>query len=584
MQALDRLRNPPQPNAPQPAPQPAPRPTPSPNSGVNARGLVPSTAQPAPPSQPPMRDVTGQTSNAQQSARPIPSSPRSPAIGQQINTITNNPPGGSNTGSPSGSNAGSPSGGAAGGKPPKGFFPKGKMAGLGVGGLLAATGFDVADTPTEQYRERFGMGDYNPNDSGGVRVAKDLGTRTLGAASDLGNAMTLGLAGMFYRDRQDGGVGATDAAVPEEFMPQQPQQPQPIQQPQQPVTSNNVFQQPQQPQQPQGFDNNIVRDGNSFSGKNISSGYTINGQNANYATTNPNADSVQNQQARQNLLDRTPDIGGSSGALGLLAYQQQQVNETNQNLAAAARQSGQVNAAQSANAGRYEDRIAAQNEMRMIDGGKYTPQGAKGMTASVQARRDNLANSMTANSASNMANANNTAAADRQMAADAAATQRAAMTESGLNSRFNTTAQNEMTRFGVTSDLDERKFGSEQQIRGFQINQLQRQQALYEKYDAAATPEEKAAIAAEIRAATGGEQANRYTVVAGGQEWDEKAGATLNRPAQVLNNQTGEFVNQGQGQANAASSDTSRFKKGQTYQNEQGTFYWDGAKMIPVQQ
>lgn len=61
---------------------------------------------------------------------------------------------------------------------------------------LGATALDVAQTPTEQYRERFSMETDEPSFWG------DVGVRALGAASDLGNAMTLGYAGRHYRDLQ----------------------------------------------------------------------------------------------------------------------------------------------------------------------------------------------------------------------------------------------------------------------------------------------------------------------------------------------------------------------------------------------
>lgn len=44
----------------------------------------------------------------------------------------------------------------------------------------------------------------------------------------------------------------------------------------------------------------------------------------------------------------------------------------------------------------------------------------------------------------------------------------------------------------------------------------------------------------------GKEQPNRFTVVPGGQEYDTTANALVNRPARVLNNQSGDFVD-GQG-------------------------------------
>lgn len=68
--------------------------------------------------------------------------------------------------------------------------------GLGAAGALAGTGIDVATTPTEQYRERFGLETNDPS------LLGDIGVRALGAASDLGNVLTFGQAGKLYRDKQ----------------------------------------------------------------------------------------------------------------------------------------------------------------------------------------------------------------------------------------------------------------------------------------------------------------------------------------------------------------------------------------------
>lgn len=83
---------------------------------------------------------------------------------------------------------------------------------------------------------------------------------------------------------------------------------------------------------------------------------------------------------------------------------------------------------------------------------------------------------------------------------------------------------------------------SAQQLQGFQISAAQRAEQLYVAYQQASDPQEKAALAEQIRVLNGKEQPNRFTVVPGGQEYDTTAGALVNRPARVLNNQSGEFV------------------------------------------
>lgn len=73
---------------------------------------------------------------------------------------------------------------------------KAGVAGAGIGAAL--TGFD---TPTEQYRERFGL---MPSEREGIpRLLEDTAVRAGGVMSDLGNVLTLGQAGRFYRDLQE---------------------------------------------------------------------------------------------------------------------------------------------------------------------------------------------------------------------------------------------------------------------------------------------------------------------------------------------------------------------------------------------
>ena len=98
---------------------------------------------------------------------------------------------------------------------------------------------------------------------------------------------------------------------------------------------------------------------------------------------------------------------------------------------------------------------------------------------------------------------------------------------------------------GVRNAIDQGRLNLDQQVRGFDIRAGQRQEKLYQRYEAAKTPEERSAIVQQIRDLSGkAEPTNRYTVVPGGQEWDATAGAMRNVPGRVLNNQTGQFVEQ----------------------------------------
>lgn len=74
---------------------------------------------------------------------------------------------------------------------------------------LGATAVETARTPTEDYRKRFGMETNDPS------LAGDIGARALGAASDLGNVLTLGAAGKYFRDKQGDNVVQAQPAQPE---------------------------------------------------------------------------------------------------------------------------------------------------------------------------------------------------------------------------------------------------------------------------------------------------------------------------------------------------------------------------------
>ena len=97
--------------------------------------------------------------------------------------------------------------------------------------------------------------------------------------------------------------------------------------------------------------------------------------------------------------------------------------------------------------------------------------------------------------------------------------------------------------------LDERRLAGEEQVRGFEARGMERAEKLYAAYESAKTPEERAAVAEQLRALSGKEAPNRFTVVPGGQEIDPTTNMAVTRPARVFNNQSGQFVDQPGGQA-----------------------------------
>lgn len=92
--------------------------------------------------------------------------------------------------------------------------------------------------------------------------------------------------------------------------------------------------------------------------------------------------------------------------------------------------------------------------------------------------------------------------------------------------------------------IDRQRAAGEAQTRGFEARGLERVERLYQQLENAKTPEERAAAAEQLRALSGKEAPNRFTVVPGGQEIDPTTNMAVTRPARVFNNQSGQFVDQ----------------------------------------
>lgn len=129
-----------------------------------------------------------------------------------------------------------------------------------------------------------------------------------------------------------------------------------------------------------------------------------------------------------------------------------------------------------------------------------------------------------------------------------AATQRdtAAMREDGEAARSFEREQGANQRARAANQIQQQEMGLRREAQGFQTREAQRKESLQARYEAAKTPEERSAIAQQIRDLSGkNEPANRFTVVPGGQAFNPD-GTAYALPARVLNNQTGQFVDQPQ--------------------------------------
>lgn len=273
--------------------------------------------------------------------------------------------------------------------------------------------------------------------------------------------------------------------------------------------------------------NNVTRVGNSFSGTTIRPGYTVNGEAQATGFAPGGQRSAQNQRAVENLLARTPDVG-----MGFRPSSVSQVPPMAPDALA------QYNAGNSgaprvtvvpdssrADSVRQAALNAASTPYRGSPNGQLTARQIDNLFG-LQQSDDRNATSLAST------RANNETALVREQVQQQGANQRAALQEMGQGARFL-----------AANELDRQRLAGEQEARGFQTRAAQRIEKLYEQYDKAA-PEDRAAIAEQIRVLAGKDAPNRFTVVPGGQEYDPQSMQLLTRPARVLNNQTGQFIDQ----------------------------------------
>jgi len=476
---------------------------------------------------PQMRDVSGITRDVN---RPLPSTN---VNNTASSTVTSN-----STPSASPSNPAPTQGGGFGG----GFnslrqginrAANSKLGKLGTVGALASTGFAVGDTPTEQYRERFGLGDYNPDDSNGMRFAKDLGVRTLGAASDLGVAMTLGQAGRFYADKQRI-AGEAKAAQPEFNAKQNNPNavvnnpfgnnktpPNTQTQPETQITSNSV-----QNSDPYA----IQQKGNSFSYANPG------------AAAQARADGVREGEG---LGFKVRPVNDPRGVANLFANTQEMgpteqqiqnaIAQREMNLGLGMRGYGN-NPLQ---APQRNDSQEAERQAVIRAAG--TPiAGARGLTANqvrtlsdLQQGEDNRANQRYTT------DANNVAALQREAIGQDGQNYRTELSEQGTNNRFNANLGFDAQKFQATNDLANREFNLSATEKGFGIRNSARVEKLYEQLDAAKTDEDRKSIQEKINRYVGdkAESGNPYISVKRGEILDEK-GNTIQPAGEVLFNRT----------------------------------------------
>ncbi|MGQ2385547.1 hypothetical protein [Acinetobacter ursingii] len=412
----------------------------------------------------------------------------------------------------------------------------------GVGYLGAASSlFANAATPSEDYRERFGLGDQSPEDLGTAKgFAKDFGVRALGYASDLGNALTFGQAGRLYADKQR--IANEAKAAQPEFNAKQNNANTVVNNPfgnnkAQPTTQTQPeVQTPSSPAQ-NSDPYAIQQKGNSFSYANPGAaaqaradgvregeglGFKVRPVNDPRGVANLFANTQEmgptEQQIQNAIAQREMNLG-----LGMRGYGNNPVQAPQRNEAQEAERQAVIRAASTPIAGA---RGLTANQVRTL--------------SDLQQGEDNRANQRYTT------DANNVAALQREAMGQAGQNYRTELGEQGTNNRFNANLGFDAQKFQATNDLANREFNLNATEKGFGIRNSARLEKLYEQYDSAKSDEDRKSIQEKINRYAGNKAdtgKDRYMTVGGGQEWNNEAMAMVNRPQQLFDTQTQQFVN-----------------------------------------
>ena len=332
---------------------------------------------------------------------------------------------------------------------------------------------------------------------------------------------------------------------------------------------------------PAALANNVSREGNSYSGKDIGPGFTINGKELGGGFV---SGAAQPGGAGQGV--------GGPDALGIL----QRENQIRAGMAPLMDQI-RFNEGTRGNGNYFGFRRPSGDEggPAVLRDPSTEGQAERERSAVMQAAMTPLRGSpngqLTANqlrTAQGLVDGSQRDATARYQTDTSAATQRdtAAMREDGEAARSFEREQGANQRARAANQIQQQELGMRREAQGFQTREAQRKESLQARYEAAKTPEERSAIAQQIRDLSGKQEPqNRFTVVPGGQEWDAASGAMRNVPARVLNNQTGQFVDgerQAGAQPQAMPTDKSKLAAGQIYQTARGPARWDGNQFVGV--
>lgn len=436
------------------------------------------------------------------------------------------------------------------------------VAGAGLGGAAAGL-----NTSTEDYATRLGL---DPKADRGPLA--EAAIRTTGVLTDVGNAASFGLLGSRFADKQinqaraDADTNMADIAkrraerdaTRAKAVPQQ-------QAAVTPAPSFNdqmneaMYGSPSGNQAQPGTANPyaIQQNGNSFSYANPGAAAQAHASGVPETQASGIRRQARDPEGVAKFMANTREMGPSEqqiqAAIG------QQMNPQGFGL-------------------RYPDRPQMTdeqvNERRQLVRDISAPiKGARGMTANQRGQLLEL-NQGDQNRAVQMYNtdANNMTSVQNNSTNNAASILQTGMREDGQNMRHGASLAQDGEQFNANFGLKAREQNLTEKKEGFGIRQAERVEKLHEMYDKAQTDEQRQSIQQRINRLTGAKDQNgrdRYMIVGGGQEWDQKAETMVNRPQQIFDTQTQQYVELGNSQKGQGQP-AQQFENYQVYKDANG--------------
>lgn len=449
------------------------------------------------------------------------------------------------------------------------------VAGAGLGGAAAGL-----NTSTEDYATRLGL-DRNA-DRGPLAEAA---IRTTGVLTDVGNAATFGLLGSRFADKQinqaRADADANMADIAKRRAERDATRAKAVPQQQAAVTpapsfndqmNEAMYGSPPSSQAQPGTANPyaIQQNGNSFSYANPG------------AAAQARAAGIPELQA-SGIRRQARDPEG----VAKLMANTREMGPSEQQIQAAIGQQMNPQGFGLRYPGRPQMTDEQVNERRQLVRDISAPiKGARGLTSNQRAQLVEL-NQGDQNRAVQMYNtdANNMTSVQNNNANNAASILQTGMREDGQNMRHGASLAQDGEQFNANFGLKAREQNLTEKKEGFGIRQAERVEKLHEMYDKAQTDEQRQSIQQRINRLTGAKDQNgrdRYMTVGGGQEWDQEAGVMINRPQQIFDTQTQQYVELGNSQQGRGQS-TQQFENYQVVEDANGNrAYVVNGQYVPI--